>query len=380
MGEAGGGPGKSKPVESYLAWGFNLFGPRGAPSTVAGMPPPTTDKTEPAEAILHDLGAPLTAARGWSELLCDAGLEGKRGEWAGKVRDCLAEMARILTGSATREAFCPVEEIEELADSLGRRARETGTCFLCGQRGPGPWRVEGDRGAFRRIAANLMSNVLRHAPGGEVEVEVVLRRAPRGWRLRLEVADEGPGLGRRAAESLFRAGERGRDSPGKGLGLHIVRELAKANGGEAGARAEARGARFWAEMLVTAAAGAEPLPSRRRPVLMMMGPGRRRRWLARLLTGWRMPCAVVPENATDAQLARASRGLGGGSLVVAEQERIGPPRGTMGWVCLAADEGCGPMALLRALEEGQGSPRLAKGRRTASLRMTDAKDKGQAPA
>ena len=72
------------------------------------------------------------------------------------------------------------------------------------------------------------------------------------------------------------------------------RELAKANGGEAGARAEARGARFWAEILVNAADGAEPLPSRRQPVLLMMGPGRRRRWLARLLTGWRMPCAAVP--------------------------------------------------------------------------------------
>lgn len=344
------------------------------------MPPQTPERTEAASTILHDLGAPLTAARGWSELLCDAGLGGKQGEWAAKVRDCLEEMARILLGTASREVFSPVAEIEELADSLARRARETGTCFLCGRRGPGPWRVEGARGAFRRIAANLMSNVIRHAPGGEVEVEVVLRRAPRGWRLRLEVADEGPGLGKQAAEALFRAGERGRDSPGKGLGLHIVRELAKANGGEAGARAEARGARFWAEILVNAAEGAEPLPSRRQPVLLMMGPGRRRRWLARLLTGWRMPCATVPENATEAQLARASRGLGGGALVVAEQERIGPPRGTMGWVCLAADEGCGPMALLRALEEGQGSPRLAKARRTASLRVKDAKDKGQAPA
>lgn len=344
------------------------------------MPPSTPESTEAHPAILHDLGAPLTAARGWAELLCEAGLGGKSRVWAERVRDCLAEMAQILGGASSREDFSPVEEVEGLALALEQRARETGTLFLCSQRGAGPWRVRGARAAFGRMAANLMSNALRHAPGGCVEVEVRLRRAPRGWRLRLEVADEGPGLGRRAAEALFRAGERGEDSAGKGLGLHIVRELAKANGGEAGARAEPRGARFWAELLVEAAEGRAPLPTRCRPVLILVGSGRRRRWLAGLLSGWRIPCAALREHATAGQITRASRGLGGGALVLAERKPGVLPAGISAWVRLGRNAPCGPGSLLGALGGGEVRDRLAKGARIASVRLSDAQDQGQAPA
>lgn len=344
------------------------------------MSPSTPDKAEATSAILHDLGAPLAAARGWAELLCEADLQGKQGEWAARVRDCLAEMAQILLGASAPEAFSPLEELEALANSLGKKARETGTCFLCSRRSRGPWRVKGARGAFRRIATNLMSNVLRHAPGGCVEVEVVLRRAPRGWRLRLEVADEGPGLGRRAAEGLFRAGKKGKDSAGQGLGLHIVRELATANGGEAGARSEARGARFWAELRVEAADGREPLPSRRDPVLLLVESARRRRWLARLLTGWRIACAALPADASDEQVARTSRGLGGGARVLAEREPAGRERGAPGWVRLEEASPCGPCALIRLLDQGDVGDRLAKHRGMSSMGNADAQDQGQAPA
>lgn len=344
------------------------------------MPPSNPEKTASTSAILHDLGAPLTAARGWAELLCEADLGGKRGAWAERVRDCLAEMAEILAGSTEAGVFSPVEEVEALATALGQRARETGTRFLCSQGGRGPWRVRGARTAFRRIAANLMSNVLRHAPGGNAEVRVALRRATRGWRLRLEVADEGPGLGRGAAEALFRAGEKGRDSGGKGLGLHIVRELAKANGGEAGATGGARGARFWAELLVREAEGRAPLPTLPRPVLILVGSPRRRRWLASLLTGWNIPCAAARLNATPGQIARASQGLGGGALVLSERDSPELPQGVSGWVTLGEDTPCGPGSLIRALGGGEVGDRLAKGGLIASVRGSDAQDQGQAPA
>jgi len=223
--------------------------------------------------------------------------------------------------------------------------------------------------------------VLRHAPGGCVEVEVSLKRAPGGWKLRLEVGDEGPGLGRRAA-ALFRAGGRGRDSAGRGLGLHNVRELARANGGEAGARDEAEGARFWAEMAVSAEPGAEPEPARGGPVILTGGPLRQRRWLARLLTGWRIACAEVPADATAAALARANRQLGGGALVLAEGARPAgwETAGLAGWNDLARLGPCGPGGLREILDGAGSGDRLAKRRRPSSMQGVDAQDQGQAPA
>ncbi len=337
-------------------------------------------KGDPLGSVLHDMAAPLAAARGWAELLCQARMGGHEGRWAARLGDCLAELADLLVGADPGEGFAPVAEVESLARTLELRCEETGTRLLCSRRGPGPWRVRGARVAFRRIAANLLSNALRHAPGGCVEVEVSLRRTTRGWKLRLEVADEGPGLGRMAA-ALFRAGERRRGSAGRGLGLHNVRELARANGGEAGAIDGAGGARFWAELAVAGDRGSEPRPLRRGPVILMGGSPRERRWLARLLTRWKIACAEAPAGATADELARANRELGGGAMVLA----AGAPRGCAGaglsgWADLGRRRPCGPGDLIGILDGGGCGDRLAKSRGPASLRVTDAENQGQAPA
>jgi hypothetical protein len=344
------------------------------------MSPSPRGKGGEIGSVLHDLATPLAAARGWAELLCQAGMGGAKGRWATRLAECLAELAELLVGANRGEAFAPLGEVEALARTLELRCEETGTRFLCSRRGRGPWRVRGARVAFRRIATNLLSNVLRHAPGGCVEVEVLLRRTTRGWMLRLEVGDEGPGLGGMAA-ALFRAGQRNRVSAGRGLGLHNVRELARANGGEAGVVGEAGGARFWAEMIVAGERGLEPGPLRRGPVILAGGSPRERRWLARLMTRWKIACAEVPAEATADELARANRELGGGAMVLAE----GAPRGwadagLSGWADLGQLRPCGPGDLIGILDGGGDADRLAKNRGAASLRGTDAENQGQAPA
>ena len=339
------------------------------------------DKRGERASILHDIAAPLMAARGWAELLGQGKLGAEPSKWVARLNDCLAEIAALLASEGPAEAFCPVEDLESLAASMDRRCWETGTRFLCSRRGRGPWKVRGPRAAFRRIAANLLSNVLRHAPGGWVEAVVLLKRSPQGWRLRVEVADEGPGLGKGAADGLFRAGRRGKDSAGKGLGLHLVRELARANGGEAGAIGESRGARFWAEVAVREEAGKEPAPSRRDPVILAgLGP-RERRWLAGMLTGWRIPCATVTEGAGAAVIAAAIRDLGGAARVLAQERCRGEqPRGVSAWIDLGKARPCGPGEVLRLLGGGETLGRLAKRRGMSSVGAPDAQDQGQAPA
>jgi signal transduction histidine kinase len=96
-------------------------------------------------------------------------------------------------------------------------------------------RVCGDPDGLRRIAVNIVDNAVRYA---RTEVLVSLRRiagdgAPTA---QLDVTDDGPGIPpqerQRVFDRFYRVEEsRSRDFGGTGLGLPIVRDLARAHGG-----------------------------------------------------------------------------------------------------------------------------------------------------
>jgi signal transduction histidine kinase len=92
-----------------------------------------------------------------------------------------------------------------------------------------------DRGALRQIMVNLLDNALKYGPAGQrVTVGVALfDSAGRVW-----VDDEGPGIPAADRERVFDSFYRlPRDvesrSSGSGIGLAVVRELARLHGGEA---------------------------------------------------------------------------------------------------------------------------------------------------
>ena len=75
---------------------------------------------------------------------------------------------------------------------------------------------------------------------GEGAVRVRVREEPRGGagrRAVVEVSDEGPGIAEGLREEVFdRFRKAAPASPGAGLGLAIVRQVARAHGGEARVR------------------------------------------------------------------------------------------------------------------------------------------------
>ena len=99
----------------------------------------------------------------------------------------------------------------------------------------GGW-VLADREKLMRVLDNLVSNAYKYSPdGGEVLLQVVERRSPRGGvQVGLCVQDHGMGM---TAEQLQRVGERfyrvdaSGNIPGTGLGVSLVREVLQLHGG-----------------------------------------------------------------------------------------------------------------------------------------------------
>jgi signal transduction histidine kinase len=112
--------------------------------------------------------------------------------------------------------------------------------------------VRGDVDGIRRALANLLANAVEHAPSGS-EVRLGVRRS--GDRVRIEVDDRGAGVPDDQRELVFRrswrgAAEAARRPSGSGLGLTIVRQVARLHGGEAWVEdgPKGSGSRFVAEL------------------------------------------------------------------------------------------------------------------------------------
>jgi signal transduction histidine kinase len=93
--------------------------------------------------------------------------------------------------------------------------------------------VRGDGRLLRRMVRNLLENAHRHGGGEGIEVRVERR----GGGGRVAVADRGPGVPEAERERIFEPFYRPPGTPetgaSHGLGLALVRQIARAHGGEA---------------------------------------------------------------------------------------------------------------------------------------------------
>lgn len=143
----------------------------------------------------------------------------------------------------------PVQRTDDvdLAELVGRaldvHAAKIADLGLTVERALGPAVVGGDPALLDRLAGNLVENAVRHnEPRGWLSV--ITERAGDGVRLR--VANGGPPIPQQEVERLFqRFGRldrsRSRDTGGYGLGLSIVRAIARGHGGNAQAHARPGG-------------------------------------------------------------------------------------------------------------------------------------------
>ena len=190
--------------------------------------------------IAHELRTPLTVIRSDLEALLDGVYEPTPETLAsvqeetlllGRLVDDLRALAQAEAGQLRleRESLDLADLLSGVAAGFELQAKSQGQ-ELGLDLPPDLPPVDADPLRVHQVAANLVSNALRHAPdAGRVVISAEALLA----EVQVSVADDGPGIPEEDLARIFERFWRGTQprAQGSGLGLTIARELVRAHGG-----------------------------------------------------------------------------------------------------------------------------------------------------
>jgi len=209
-------------------------------------------KNDVVSLVSHEMRTPLTAIQGMTELLADYELDApQRRQMHLAINDEVKRLARMITqylditrleSGATVLRRSPVR-IETIIDRLLLLLEPVAAqhaIHLVREMDPGLPPLVADADLLSRAIENLASNAIKYSPSG---TPVTIHVSAGKDALIVDVKDHGYGIPEadlaRIFEKFYRV-PRAQDAgtPGTGLGLALVREIAELHGGSVSARSE----------------------------------------------------------------------------------------------------------------------------------------------
>ena len=186
------------------------------------------ERTHILAAVSHDLHTPLTRMRLRVEMMKDEGMRDtllpNLDEMESMAEAALDYIQGMEGLEVVRKTDIPslLEDLQETFQEMGHEVS-----VQCGEMGPFPLM----RKSFKRCLSNLIGNAVKY--GERAQVRATLH----GDRLRISIADDGPGIpegemGKMLEPFVRLEDSRNKKTGGAGLGLSIARNIVRAHRGE----------------------------------------------------------------------------------------------------------------------------------------------------
>jgi signal transduction histidine kinase len=178
----------------------------------------------------HELRSPLARIRMAAELMSEQATPALGGELRRNAAELDQLIDEVLLASRLDTVGAGVARQEEvdLTGILAEECARVGAALEARAHS-----LHGEPKLLRRMVRNLLENAVRYGAGSAVDV----RLAADGDALRLEVCDGGPGIPESERERIFepfyRISGASEAAGGVGLGLSLVRQIARHHGGDA---------------------------------------------------------------------------------------------------------------------------------------------------
>ncbi len=239
-------------------------------------------KDEFLASMSHEIRNPMNGVVGLSAAI-DISFLDEEGQYRfGLLRHCASHLASLLedildfsklqagTIELDPQPFSPAELFDAVSAITSPLSAAAGVRVEFAVGPTVPARLLGDARRIRQVLLNYVSNAVKYAPHGTIEVTAWARAdGPDRVALTFAVSDEGPGIPAAEQARIFEKFERGAGArsshiPGTGMGLAVCRRLAEKMGGRAWLEsAPGEGSTFYLELpLPVAPAAPAHVPAR----------------------------------------------------------------------------------------------------------------------